>query len=329
MELGVRDERVRSLRHRLAASGDLPSVSAEPTAFDDAVDAAVRHFQRRHGLTVDGVVGPATLRALNTSLDARIRQVMLNLERWRWLPQDLGSRYVLVNIPAFELDVVEDTTSVLSMRVIVGRDYRRTPVLSSTMTHLVLNPYWYVPPSIVVRDILPRVQADPGYLRAQGMRVFRTRDGRPVEVSPDEIDWAALSAGTLPFQVRQEPGPLNALGAVKLMFPNRFNVYLHDTPARELFARDERSMSAGCIRLERPLELAAYVLRGDSSWTPSSLRESLSTAHDRTIRLPEPIPVHLLYWTAWADDEGLHFRRDLYGRDAPLWAAMQEPPPQP
>lgn len=322
-------ERVLALRRRLIAAGDLdPAAGDSLDLFDGAVEEALRKFQQRHGLDVDGVVGAATLANLNVPVKERIRQVILNMERWRWLPQDLGQRHILVNIANFELDVFESGQIVLMMRVMVGRDYRRTPVFSDTMTYLVLSPYWHVPPGIAVRDILPAVKKDPGYLAKQNMKVFQGWGAEAKAIDPTTIDWHKITARNFNYRFRQDPGPINALGRVKFMFPNRFNVYLHDTPSRELFTRTERAFSSGCIRVEKPIELAEYVLRGDPKWTRASIEAAIKTWREQTVRLPEPIPIHLLYWTAWANDDGsINFRRDIYGRDKRLEEALLKKPP--
>ncbi|GIX48544.1 MAG: murein L,D-transpeptidase [Candidatus Tectimicrobiota bacterium] len=315
--------RVAALRRRLAATGDLPSTAGAGGDFDAALEEAVRRFQRRHGLEADGIVGAATLAALNVPAPQRVRQIALNLERWRWLPAHLGRRYVLVNIASFELEVVEEGRRVLHMRVVVGRDYRRTPVFSSTMTYLVLNPSWHVPPRIAVQDLLPLIQKDPTYLTRQGIRVLQGWGAETRELDPQRIDWSRVTAQRFPYRLRQDPGPQNALGRVKFMFPNPFNVYLHDTPARELFAKSERTFSSGCIRLEKALELAFYLLKDHPKWNRDTILEALARGKEQTVVLPQPIPVHLLYWTAWAEADGtVHFRRDIYGRDARLARAL-------
>lgn len=332
LELGVRSGAVVLLRNRLAATGDLPADAAspavaDPNLFDDEVDRAARRFQRRHGLGDDGVVGPATLAALNIPAERRVHQIELNLERWRWLPQDLGERHILVNIAAFELEVMERDSVALEMRVIVGRPYRRTPVFSGTMTYLVLSPYWHVPYNLAVQDKLPLIQKDPSYFASQKIRVYDGWGSDAREVDPTTVDWAALNARNFPYRLRQDPGPLNALGGVKFMFPNKFNVYLHDTPARELFSRSSRDFSSGCIRLENPLGLAQYLLSGDPTWTPQSIRSVIDAGVERTVILPRPIQVHLLHWSAWVDRSGVvHLRPDLYGRDARLEEALHRPP---
>ncbi len=328
---GDRGPRVLALRQRLVASGDLdPAQATAADSFDVTLDTALRGFQRRHGLEVDGTVGPATLAALNITAGERARQIELNLERWRWLPQTLGQRYVIVNIANFELDVVEAGQTVLTMRAVVGRPYRRTPVLSDSLTYLVFSPYWQVPRNLAVEDLLPQIKRDSTYLSRQQIKVFAPgADGLPQEIDPKTIDWSRVTAQNFDFRLRQEPGPANALGRVKFMFPNRFNVYLHDTPARDLFGKTSRDFSSGCIRLEKPIELAEYLLRSDPAWPRDKILEAANRRVEQTVRLPRPIPIHLLYWTAWvAQDGSIQFRNDVYGRDPLLDQALRASPPR-
>jgi murein L,D-transpeptidase YcbB/YkuD len=329
---GDTDPRVPALRARLAATGDLalPTTSGNdgPEQVDTVLAVALEQFQARHGLEADARLTEATRTALNVPADVRMRQLELNLERWRWLPQDLGPRHILVNIAAFELDVVEEGSTAMSMRVMVGRPYRRTPVFTGLMTHLVLSPFWHVPRNIAVQDKLPEMRRDPSLLARQRIRVFRGWGAEIEEIDPAAVEWSAVTAANFDFRLRQDPGPQNALGRAKFMFPNRFNVYLHDTPTRELFARAQRDFSSGCIRVERPLDLAEYLLREDPQWTRPVIERVVSEARERTVPLPAPVPVHLLYWTAWADEDGtIQFRDDLYGRDRRLAPALTSPPP--
>jgi murein L,D-transpeptidase YcbB/YkuD len=330
LRVGDVGPRVAALRRRLGASGDLPGGgdAGSPDVFDATLEAAVRSFQERHGLEVDGAAGRATVETLNVPVSERIERLVVNLERWRWMPAELGRRHILVNIPDFAVAVREEGATVLRMRAIVGRHYRQTPVFSGRMTHLVLSPYWHVPPGIAAADKLPLIRQDPSYLRAQRMTLLDLRDNRPVD--PASVDWSALTGAEFNrrYRLRQDPGPLNALGRVKFMFPNPYNVYLHDTPSRELFGQVERSFSSGCIRVERPLELAGYLLRDDPAWLPERIARAAEATSETVVNLREPVPVHLQYWTAFVDGEGrLNFRRDLYARDDAVIAALEAPPP--
>jgi murein L,D-transpeptidase YcbB/YkuD len=328
LRAGDEGGRVAALRRRLAADGDPARAAAQGDAFDGTLLEAVLEFQGRHGLEADGVVGAKTLAALNVPVSARVRQIELNMERWRWMPQNLGRRHVLVNTAAFHLDMVADDESVLSMRVVVGRPYRSTPDFSGSITYLVLNPYWEIPPSIAVKDILPQIRKDSGYLQRMGIRVFRGWGAEARAVDPATIDWGRLGPRSFPYRLRQDPGPVNALGRIKFMFPNAHNVYLHDTPSRELFLRETRSFSSGCIRLEKPMELAALLLTDTPLDTVEALEEARQGQISKTVRLPAPVPVHLVYWTAWAERDGtVRFRNDIYGRDSLLDLALSMPPP--
>lgn len=329
LEKGVSDERVGLLRQRLMLGNDLTDHGSDNAElFDESLATGVKRFQDRHGLEPDGVVGPKTFEALNVSVEQRIIQLVANLERWRWLPQSLGSRHIIVNIAGFELDVVEGDSVVLPMRVIVGKAYHRTPVFSDSLTYLVLNPYWNVPTSITVKEILPKLRKDSTCLAAEDMELLRGYGSDRETVDPATVDWKAMKGRYFPYWIRQRPGPKNPLGKIKFMFPNRFNVYLHDTSERGLFARAERSFSHGCVRIEKPKELANYLLQGSPGWSPEALTRALETVSDQSVRLPQPIPIHILYWTAWVGNDGaVNFRPDIYNRDLPLKLALTEAPP--
>jgi L,D-transpeptidase YcbB len=329
LQRGDHGARVEALRNRLLSTGDLEQGSVQnDEVFDAAIEGALQKFQQRHGLAVDGVVGASTLAALNVPVGTRIRQIELNMERWRWLPQGLGDRYILVNVANFTLDVVEKGQSVLTMRVVAGKPTRRTPFFSARMTYLVLSPHWYVPPTIAVQDKLPLIRRDPRYAARQNLKIFRDGPGGATRVDPMAIDWSSVSARNFPYRLRQDPGPRNALGRVKFMFPNPHHVYLHDTPSRELFAREERAFSSGCIRLEKPIELAEYLLRDDPRWSRQSILAGIQKGSEQVVHLPAPMPVYLFYWTTWMSDEGVvHFRKDIYERDSVLAGALQKAAP--
>jgi len=323
LETGAEGPRVEQLRRRLAVSGYPTSPASRPDEFDAELEAALRRFQERHGLVPDGRVGPETLEALNVPATDRVRQIELNLERWRWLPLDLGSRYVVVNIPAFQLRVQQDDATVMSSKVVVGKAYHETPVFSGQLRYMVLNPYWQIPDSIAVREELPTIRKDPGYLDKEKIRVLRNWGVEEEEVDPRTVNWSALGPGRFPYRLRQDPGPQNALGRIKFMFPNAFNVYLHDTPAKGLFAQNRRDFSHGCIRVENPLDLAEYLMTG-TKWSRQALEAEIESGRQTVVPLPQLVPIYIEYWTAWAEPDGrVQFRRDLYGRDATLDREMR------
>jgi murein L,D-transpeptidase YcbB/YkuD len=321
------------LFRRLTLVGDLPEGAAAPAEpiYDETLAQAVRRFQRRHGLDDDGRLGPETVRQLNVPFSERVRQLQLALERWRWLPDEFSAPPLFVNIPDFRLRAVNrDDEFALNMRVVVGKAMRtQTPVFSKDMTYVVLRPYWNVPPSILRGEIVPAIQRDRHYIEKKGFEVT-TPDGKVVTdgvISDDVL--SRLKAGKL--SVRQKPGPSNALGLVKLIFPNEHNVYLHSTPAPELFAKSRRDFSHGCIRVERPAELAAWVLRNNPGWPLDRVESEMKSGPDNvTVKLARPVPVFIVYATALAYENGeVHFYNDLYGYDASLAKALAKGYPYP
>jgi len=326
LKKGDRGERVALLRARLITSGDLDSPDESlDDLFGDELEQAVRKFQGRHGIDVDGIVGPNTIAALNVPVEERLQQIRLNLERLRQSPFGFDQRFILVNTANYELTIVENGQTVMKMRAVVGRPDRPTPVFSAKMTYLVVNPYWHVPARIARQDILPKIRTNPDYLFERNIKVFEVTEGQMVEVDPQTIDWHSVSANSFHYRLRQEPGPLNALGRVKFMFPNKFEVYIHDTSARQLFDKTQRNYSSGCIRIEDPFDLAEYLLRGNEDWTREKILAAVESGKTRIVNLPEPINIHLLYLTAWVDDTGnIQFRSDIYGRDSALAKALSE-----
>jgi murein L,D-transpeptidase YcbB/YkuD len=329
---GDRDPSVAVLRARLALEGDLsgdnPEVAQGTETFDAALSRAVHRFQLRHGLEADGLVGRKTRAALDVPAEIRLQQIMVNMERWRRMPWAPGGRFLLVNIAGFSLEVIEDRKVLFDMRAIVGRPTRPTPVFSDVMTYIDFNPTWTVPRRIARLDILPEVRKDIGFLARHNMRVFVGRGRSASEIDPELVDWLGVTPDKVPIVLRQDPGPGNALGRVKFMLPNPYEVYLHDTPQRNLLARDRRAFSSGCIRLERPLELAEYLLAGQDGWSRSKIEEVIAQGRTLTVPLARPIPVHLTYVTAWASDDGrAHFRDDIYGLDAALAGFLSAPSP--
>jgi len=318
---------------RLRQLGDLPSNADGPanlTVYDGAVVAAVKHFQRRHGLDTDGVLGKGTVTQLNVPLKTRVQQLQLTLERYRWIPPDFPEPPIIVNIPEFRLRTMRrQPASYLTMKVVVGRAMRRqTPVFANEMRYVIFRPYWLVPLSIQRAELVPKIRRDPDYLANHGFEVV---DGSG-DVVPSSTATAALISGLRSgaLSIRQLPGPRNALDGVKFMFPNQYNVYMHGTPERELFARSRRDFSHGCIRVEDPVALAAWVLRDKPEWTLDRIRAAMNGDTSIQVNLDKPIPVLILYSTAVVDPDGeVRFFDDIYGYDAPLAKALANGPPYP
>lgn len=319
---GATGERVEAVMRRLAASGDLDSTMLADSTLEytSRVADAVRNFQKRHGLEQDGAVGESVIQAMNVPASERVRQIELNLERWRWIPANLGGRYLYVNIPAFELHAFSGGNEQLSMPVVVGKEYddSATPVFSDTMEYVVFNPYWNIPQSIATEEILPK--ADGSYLADNNYEIV-TGWGEGAEVVPATAqNMSLVESGR--YRLRQQPGPQNALGQIKFMFPNEFDIYLHDTPAKHLFERAERAFSHGCIRVERPVELAEFVFTS-GGWSAEQIRSRIESRERSVEYLESPVPVYILYWTAFVDAQGrVNFREDLYGNDQELGAAL-------
>ena len=313
---GASHSGIAVLRMRLAASGDLGAASVDGNRYDQPLEHAVRVFQEHHGLSATGRLDPKTLAALNVPLGTRLRQVALNLERWRWLPDDLGARHFRVNIPSFHLEAYEQGKIVFDIRAVVGKPGNETPIFSERMTHVVMSPYWNIPPKIAADETMPAAWADPDYLDRQNIEVVRVSDNRTTVVDTSTLDWSDDQA-LAGLRFRQRPGAGNALGFVKFMFPNEYDVYVHDTPAEALFSRLGRAFSHGCVRVEEPLELAKYVLRDQSRWTPEAIVGAMHAGTETHVKLREAIPIHILYFTSWVDPKGgLQFRDDVYGYDA-------------
>jgi murein L,D-transpeptidase YcbB/YkuD len=328
LKRGDRGTRVAALRERLRATGELDAPADAEPVYDDELAEAVARFQVRHGLEADSSVDPATLSAINVPVEARIRQIELNLDRYRWLPDEFEDRYVLVNIPDYRLHAYDRGRETFEQRVIVGDEYRNaTPVFADSMTYLVFRPEWNVPSSILVNEMLPKLREDIYDLARHDLEVVDT-EGDSLVRDVSSIDWDDVDSGDLRYRVRQKPGSSNSLGLLKFMFPNRFNIYLHDTPARELFDQPVRTLSHGCVRIEDPVQLADFALAGQDGWDEGKIREAMgdSTAGEsRTVPLKRPVPVYLLYLTAFVREGELHFRSDPYGKDRRAIARLGRP----
>ena len=333
MKLGVSDPRVPALRHRLEVTHDLeaaPETYPPSQVFDDPLDAAIKRFQERHGIAADGAVGPGTRAALNVPVSARIDQIRVNLERARWVLHEIQGDFVLVDVAGFYVSYFKDNEPVWTSRVVVGKEGRETPIFKSTIRYVVFNPTWTIPPGILVKDKLPVLKRDPGYLTRSRIKVL---DAAGREVDPRSVNWASYSASRLPpYQFVQDPGPDNALGLVKIMFPNPYLVYLHDSPAKSLYDQDARLFSSGCIRVQQPFELAERVLADPVKWNKAAIDAVIASGKTQTVNLAQPLPVLILYWTAQPRPDGqVIFRNDVYHRDAATLAALDSdfrlPPP--
>ncbi len=316
LQAGQRDERVALLRDRLRISGDFSGIPATADAwfFDLPTAQALQSFQRRHTLPDSGQLDERTRTALNVPISDRMQQLQVNLTRWNWLPREPGPRYLWVNVPTGSLEVIDQGETVLRMRIIAGHPSRPTPSFQDMVRQIVVNPSWSVPHTIAVEDLLPAQQADPGFFARLGIRVFRGTGPTARELDARQIDWQRVSPGRFPYRLLQKPGPLNSLGRYKLVMDNPWDIFLHDTPSRRLFDLSSRTLSSGCIRLEQPDALVQLLLEGTP--LPAGAADGTRT---RNVTLPKPIPVYIVYLTAWVTPAGeVNFRPDVYGRDAGL-----------
>jgi L,D-transpeptidase YcbB len=315
-------EVVLEVRKRLLPEQQANAQDTTFLVYDKQLKDAVTDFQQRHGLLVDGILGPQTYGALNVTVDDRIDQLILNMERWRWLPQDLspkGNSYVLVNIPGFKVYVMENGREVMRMRSVVGKIMHATPIFSHQIQYLEFSPYWNIPNSIVERDIKPNLQRDINWLERQNMEMVNTFGPNARKIPLSRVDWNTMTRDNFEYRIRQRPGPNNSMGKVKFMFPNEYAIYLHDTPADHLFSEADRDFSNGCVRLEKPADLATYLLRDKPGWDRARVIRAMNANKEQRVDLPESVPVYLVYFTAWVDNEGtVQFRDDLYGHDSDL-----------
>ncbi len=315
LRAGASHKNIPAIRHRLAIEDELlePVDLDQQNRYGEKLEQAVKRFQRRHSLTVDGIIGPATIRALNISAEDRLQQISINLERLRWLPDDLGKRYIMINIANYRLTAVEDNKVKLDMRVIVGKAKRPTPSFSSKLTYIVYNPRWYVPHKLARLDLLPKQQKNPDFFNHENIRVYNLVNGIKVERDPDSIDWHTLTRRHFPYQLVQDPGKKNALGRLKFILPNPWNIYMHDTPSKYLFSQNERNFSSGCIRVEDPFALAKFSLGGTPILQPLVDEDKGNISH-RT-KLNNPLSVYAVYSTVWPDGDEIIFSPDSYQRD--------------
>ncbi len=323
---GAKDPRVAMIRKRLLVTGELAgATSVEDAVYDTDVQSAVRSFQAHHRLTDDGVIGKATIDAMNVPAEARVQQLRVNLERARWVVGGLSDTFVLVNLPAFKAYVIRDRKNVWEARTQIGREARQTPTFRADMKYLVFNPDWTVPPTILAQDVLAGMRKGQNTIAKKGLTIL-DQQGRAVD--PASIDWQNATRGNFRYTLRQPPGPDNALGRVKFIFPNQHSIFLHDTPSRELFTSDQRTFSSGCIRVERPLDLAAVLLEGQENWTPTRIQEVVDSKQSQTVFLTTPLPVLIVYWTVSVGAAGdLRFAKDVYSLDPAVLRALGDTQP--
>ncbi len=321
---GMKDKRIPVLIQRLSAEGYQVETSGNNTdLYDQGLVEAVKEFQAHHGLETDGILGRNTLRELNIPARERVETIRVNLERARWILHDLDPEFLVVNIAAFELYFVKDGKKMWQCKVMVGKPYWKTPCFRATVEYVVVNPYWVVPPGILAKETIPKIKKNPHYLARENLEIV---DSKGRVINPRSINWARVNPRRFPYMIRQKPGPKNALGRIKFIFPNKHFVFLHDTPAKSLFARSSRAFSHGCIRVEKPLELASILFQGSRKWNRQKIEELIASKETKTIHLERPMPILILYWTVTArDDGGINFLKDIYKRDQKILIGLDTP----
>ena len=313
LKLGEKDSAIHVLKRYLTSLDDL-KLDDSTAIFDQNLELALKNFQKRHGLKETGILDKTTLSTINTKPEERIKQLMVNLERLRWLPQELESNCLVVNIPEFKLHIFENSKPISQTNVVVGKTANKTTIFRGDLSTIVLNPYWGVPSSIAINEILPKLKNGTSYLTRNNMEVFSKNQ----LINPNTVNWSEYNTN-LPYTFRQKPGTSNSLGKIKFLFPNNYSIYLHDTPSKGLFGETSRAFSHGCIRVQNPKNLAVYLLRNDQKWTIQQIETVLKTDTETKITIKPTVPVYILYLTAWVDQSGkLNFRKDIYGLDKKL-----------
>ena len=304
------------IKKRLTYWKELQPQDSLTTIYDPETILAIKKFQSRHGLAIDGIIGPATISSLNFSKKQRMQQIIVNLERWKWYPKEMGKEYIIINIPDYRLTLIKEKDTLRTHRVIVGRAKRKTPILSSKLTQVVFNPTWTVPPTILREDVIPAILKNRSYLSESNIKIY-DRNGKIV--SPYE--WQLSQAKS--YRYVQSPGTFNSLGMVKIIFPNRFSVYLHDTNHRDYFDKIDRSLSSGCVRVDNPLELTEYLLDDTVNWNLEKITAILQSEKTKFVKIKKEVSFHLLYWTAWSENNKLIFRDDIYNLDNDLYTKLR------
>ncbi|MCJ7757507.1 MAG: L,D-transpeptidase family protein, partial [Gillisia sp.] len=316
---GMQDQRLLKIQIRLKALGYLRPIDTMSNSYSEIVQEAIKQFQLENGLMVDGIIGNRSIGVLNQGFDKRAEQILVNLERWRWFPRDLGSHYILINIANFQLQVVKGNQTISTHKIIVGRESRKTPIFSDEIEFLDFNPSWYIPPTIKNKDVIPGARRNPSYLVNKNIDVYNNIGQK---LSPFQIDWS--SSAVRSYQYKQDPGPGNPLGEVKMSFPNRYIVYLHDTPSKSLFEGNSRAHSSGCIRVENTVDLAKYLLSDQKEFTSEEIDKIIDKGTTRRIYMDQKVNVHIFYWTAWRENGKTRFTDDIYNYDEATYKALKK-----
>lgn len=313
LNISEKDTCLLTIKKYLVLSGDL-KYNDQSILFNDTLVKAISRFQSRMGLNNQGILGVATVKEMNVPISFRIKQIMINMERLRWFPDDVDDNFLLINIPEFKLHVFENKKKVMDLKVIVGKEATRTSIFKGNISQIILNPYWNVPTSIVVKEMLPKLKENSDYLSKNNMELL---SGNTI-IDPSTVNWNNYSS-TIPYSIRQKPGDDNALGKIKFIFPNNFSIYLHDTPSRNIFNESNRAFSHGCIRVQNPLKLAQFILRNNPNWNLEKLQSSVKNKKTTNIQIKPTLPVYIVYFTAWIGNSGeINFRKDLYNMDSQL-----------
>lgn len=316
---GETDERIASVAKRLSELGYFKgNPDSVKTDYNKELQDAVKNFQQEHGIQVDALLGNSTINNLNLTRRDRYHQILVNLERWRWYPRDLGEHYIIINIPDYKLSVVKNGDTIRSHRTMVGTQVRKTPVFSDQVRYIVYNPTWTIPPTIKKNDVIPGMRRDPNYLKRKGLRVF---DSKGNIVDPSTIDWSSSKA--LSYTYRQQPGATNPLGVVKIIYPNEYMIYLHDTPSKDLFEKNARAQSSGCVRVQDALDLSKYLLSDQEKYDDSKIEEILRSGKITEIPVTQDVKVHHFYWTAINEKDTTRFIDDIYNLDKALWEQLK------
>lgn len=316
---GEKDDRIPEIRKRLDLLGYMENTDPENTENSEDLQEAIERFQGDNGLQADGIIGDSTIKLLNKDYNRRYEQILVNLERWRWYPRDLGDHYIIVNIANFDLHVVKDNDTVHTHRTMVGTEARKTPVFSEEIKYLEFNPTWTIPPTIQNNDVIPGMMRNSNYLASKKINVY-DRSGNAI--SPSSINWSSDEAKA--YTYRQNPGATNPLGQVKIMYPNQYFIYLHDTPSQALFERNSRDQSSGCVRVEHAVDLAKYLVSDQPEYSSGEIDKIIASGKTKQVKLKQKVNVHHFYWTAWRENGKARFTADIYDYDSKIWEALRK-----